>query len=415
MPGSPRDAALTTRRSFLHFLLGGPLFASSAAGAAERLLAVIESRDPIAAAEDAINAFDLRAAAERNLSQAHWDYLSLGVGDEVTLRENREAFARVQLRPRRLVDTRDVDPSTSLGGTPLASPIVLAPCGAQKAFHPEGELAVARAAREGDHLQILSTGSSSPIEAVAAARGDPIWFQLYATRVFPATRWMLRSAEEVGCPAVVLTVDIVGGGENRDRINRHHRWENPACDPCHATLSATIVEGAARAANAVGIDPFEVLSDLMVLDWDFVDRVRDATTMDLWIKGILTAEDAERCIEHGVDGIVVSNHGGRAEDVGLATIEALPEIAAAVKGRIPLLVDSGFRRGTDVFKGLALGASAVAVGRPYLWGLSAFGREGVEVLLRLLRRELAMSMKAMGTPDVAAITSERVRIRGERG
>jgi isopentenyl diphosphate isomerase/L-lactate dehydrogenase-like FMN-dependent dehydrogenase len=166
-----------------------------------------------------------------------------------------------------------------------------------------------------------------------------------------------------------------------------------------------------RSLYAVGIDPRDVIQDAMILDWDTVDRIRDGTSMQLVIQGqgILTAEDARLCIEHGVDGIIVSNHGGRAEDSGLATIEVLPEIAAAVAGRIPILIDSGFRRGTDVFKALALGASAVCVGRPYLWGLAAFGQEGVEAVLSLLRRELETIMTEMGTRELASITPDHVR------
>jgi isopentenyl diphosphate isomerase/L-lactate dehydrogenase-like FMN-dependent dehydrogenase len=405
------------RRAFLRFLLASPLLAAPRVGAAvERLIAQVavdeysaaEMGDLIAAAEEAINVFDFRAVAERNLSQAHYDYLAQGVEHEVTLRANREGFAAYQLRPRRLVDTRDVDLATEIAGTTLSSPIVLSPCGSQKAFHPEGELAVARAARRKDHLQLLSTGSSTPLEEVVAARGAPIWFQLYASRFWPVTRWLLKQAEDAGCPAVVLTVDTVGIGENRDRIRRHQRVDNPACQPCHGTFDK-LFDGFGRAARVFGVDARELVSDMLVLDWDFVDRIRDTTDMKLWIKGILTGEDASLCLEHGVDGIVVSNHGGRAEDVGLSTIEVLPEIVAAVGGRVPILVDSGFRRGTDLFKALALGADAVCVGRPYLWGLASFGQEGVETVLGILRRELEMAMKAMGTPSVASITPAHVR------
>jgi isopentenyl diphosphate isomerase/L-lactate dehydrogenase-like FMN-dependent dehydrogenase len=163
------------------------------------------------------------------------------------------------------------------------------------------------------------------------------------------------------------------------------------------------------AAKTVGIDLADTVSDALVLDWDYVDRIRDATSMNLVIKGILTHEDAGLCVEHGVDGIVVSNHGGRTEDSGLSTIEALPEIVAAVDGRMPVLIDSGFRRGTDIFKALAIGASAVCVGRPYLWGLAAFGQEGVEAVLAILRREFEVIMKQMGTPTLPSITSAHVR------
>jgi isopentenyl diphosphate isomerase/L-lactate dehydrogenase-like FMN-dependent dehydrogenase len=203
----------------------------------------------------------------------------------------------------------------------------------------------------------------------------------------------------------VLTVDQVGLGRNRDSLHRYRRPTNRECQGCHQSLGEKIQRG----AEALGIDMRDVIQDSMILDWDVVDRIRGETSMKLVIKGILTHEDARLCVEHGVDGIVVSNHGGRAEDSGRASIEALPEVVAAVKGRIPILVDSGFRRGTDVFKAIALGASAVCIGRPYLWGLAAFGQDGVEAVLAILRREFETIMTEMGTPNLAAITPAHVR------
>jgi isopentenyl diphosphate isomerase/L-lactate dehydrogenase-like FMN-dependent dehydrogenase len=403
---------VSTRRDFLRFLLGSPLLVSSAPAAAlERLLAVApreggrETADLLRSAADAIDVFDFEPVARRILLPPHYVYLSMGIHDEFTLRANREAFGRFRLRPRRLVDVRELDCSSALLGTRLSCPIALAPAASQQAFHAEGELAVARAARRRDHLQILSTGASLPLEEVVEARGAPVWFQLYTSRLWPITRHQLRAAERAGCPVVVLTVDQIGLGRNRDRLRRYRRRENPECRPCHDSLADRIQRG----ADAVGIDLVEAVSDLMVLDWDVVDRIRDGTSMKLVIKGILTAEDASLCVEHGVDGIVVSNHGGRAEDSGLASIEVLPEIANAIAGRIPILIDSGFRRGSDVFKALALGASAVCIGRPYLWGLAAFGQEGVEAVLAILRRELEEIMMEMGTPDLSAITPAHVR------
>ncbi|MHC4861114.1 MAG: alpha-hydroxy acid oxidase, partial [Planctomycetota bacterium] len=407
------EAGRRSRRSFLRFLLGSPLlFAARPTWAMDETLGGGRGpdlppgcepppRELIEAAGDAIDVFDFQAVAERNLSPAHYAYLSMGVQHEVTLRANRSAFERFQLRPRRLVDVRKLDTSTEILGTRLSSPILLAPAASQRGFHPEGELAVARAARRKGHVQILSTGSSAPLVEVAEALGTPPWFQLYTARVWPATRMQLKEAEDAGCPAVVLTVDIVANGANRDRMRRYRRGENPECRSCHASSAGDALRGLSDAARRVGLDPGAWLQKLLVLDWDYVDRIRDATSMKLWIKGILTPEDASLCVEHGVDGIVVSNHGGRAEDNGLSTIEVLPEIARAVDGRIPILVDSGFRRGTDVVKALALGASAVCVGRPYLWGLAAFGQPGVEAALGILRAELATTMKQMGTPTVA--------------
>ena len=404
-----------TRRGFLRALGGAPLLLGAApAQAFPRLLAHLESGDApadlITKARDAIHVFDFEPVARRNLQEAHWTYLSMGVQDELTLRRNRSAFDGFQLRPRRLADTRNLDTSLTLFGEELSSPIFLCPAGSQGAFHPDAELAVARAARAVDHLQILSTGTSTPIEEVADARRGALWFQLYTPRMLALTRDLVKRAEKVGCRVLVLTVDQAGIGMNRDRLRRFRRHDNPSCAGCHDDIGDSLLQGRLhRALGAVGIDTVDLIRDLSTIDWDTVDRLRDATSMKLVIKGILTAEDAERSLEHGVDGLVISNHGGRAEDTGLSSIEVLPEIAAAVKGRVPLLIDSGFRRGTDVFKALALGATAVGVARPYLWGLSAFGQDGVEAVLRLLRRELEQLMVEMGTPDLAAITSASVR------
>ena len=410
-------AAGVGRRALLRFLLGSPLLlASRPIRALEQMLAsgcppgcVSQARAPIEAAGEAIDVFDFRAVAERNLLPGHYTYLSMGVQHEVTLRANRSAFERFQLRPRRLVGVREPDTSSEILGTHLSSPILLAPAGSQRAFHPEAEIAVARAARRKDHVQILSTESSASLDEVALALGTAPWFQLYTARVWPVTRMQLRSAEQAGCPAVVLTVDIVAAGANRDRIRRYRRDENPECRSCHASFLGDSLRDISSAAGAVGVDLEGWVKNLLVLDWDYVDRIRDATSMKLWIKGILTPEDAELCVEHGVDGIVVSNHGGRAEDSGLSTIEALPEIARAVAGRIPILIDSGFRRGSDVVKALALGASAVCIGRPYLWGLAAFGQQGVEAVLEILRAELATTMKQLGIPSLDAVGSAQVR------
>jgi 4-hydroxymandelate oxidase len=419
---TPTDLGGTNRRSLLRFLLTSPLlFAPRPVAAFEQLLAAAgqagatadDVREIISAAGDAIDVFDFEFVAERNLSPAHYTFLSMGVQHEVTLRANRSAFDEVQLRPRRLVNVRDLDTSSEILGTKMPCPIVLAPAGAQEAFHPEAELAVARAAKRTDQLQILSTASSTPIEEVVDARGAPVWFQLYTADLWPVTRMQLRQAESAGCPAVALTVDNMSAilGQNRDRMRRYRRDDNPECQACHGSLAADVINAVVKGAHRVGFDLEERLANLMILDWDNVDRIRDATTMKLLIKGILTREDARLCIEHGVDGIVVSNHGGRAVDTGLSAIEALPPIVEEVDGRIPILIDSGFRRGTDIFKALALGADAVCIGRPYLWGLSAFGQAGVEAVLDILRAEFELVMKGMGTPDLQSITSEFVQLK----
>jgi 4-hydroxymandelate oxidase len=418
--------ATVARREFLRFLAGSPLLLSTLPAAAfdtmlsaplgtmlsagtDPMLSADSGNDAVArellaAAADAVNVFDFEPVAKQKLSPAHYTYLSMGIQDEFTLKANREAFGNYQLRPRRLMDVRELDTTTEVLGQKLSSPIMLCPAGSQKAFHPEGELAVARAARRRDLVQILSTSTSTPIREVAEARGAPVWFQLYTPRHWTVTSRQIREAEEAGSPVVVLTVDQIGLGRNRDALSRYRRRQNAECKTCHQSLS----EKFQRGTDALGIDLRDWIQDSMILDWDVVDRIRDGTSMKLVIKGILTHEDARLCVEHGVDGVVVSNHGGRAEDSGLASIEALPEIVAAIGGRIPILVDSGFRRGTDIFKALALGASAVCIGRPYLWGLAAFGEEGVDAVLTILRREVETIMTEMGTVNIDSITSEHV-------
>jgi isopentenyl diphosphate isomerase/L-lactate dehydrogenase-like FMN-dependent dehydrogenase len=419
-------AAHASRRSFLRFLLGSPgLFVGGAADAVERAVEAISGCEPdlfpggdlISSPEEAINVFDFRAVAERSLSPAHYAYLASGVDHERGLHANRAGFSRFGLRPRRLVDVTDLDTRSDVLGTRLSCPVALAPAGMQTAFHPEGELAVARAARSVDHLQILSTASAKSLDEVLEARGAPVWFMLLTPRLWPFTRLQLARAERAGCSVVVLTVDYVGFG-SQDRLRRFRgpgdpfpEVENPECIRCHGRSAGA---GIGRLFTAFGQDPFEIASDALTLDWDYVDRIRDATSMKLVLKGILTHEDASLCLEHGIDGIVVSNHGARQIDNPLSTIEVLPEIVRAVDGRIPVLIDSGFRRGTDVFTALALGASTVCIGRPYLWGLAAFGEAGVEAVLRLLRRELETVMRQMGTPSIAAITRDFVEHPDQR-
>jgi 4-hydroxymandelate oxidase len=323
--------------------------------------------------------------------------MALGTDDAGTLRANREGFRQFQLRMRRLVDVRNIDTATDLLGERHSLPVLIAPCAAQRAFHADGEVAVAQAAKSRGVAQMLSTVSSFGVEEVNEARGAPVWFQLYPSADWQETRKLVKRAEAAGCPVVVLTVDLPDS--NREIMVRHHRETNPECQACHAP-------------DAGVIQPFPMVDvgsiNTAFMNWDYVDRLRDATSMRLFLKGIVTAEDASLALEHDVDGIIVSNHGGRAEDSGRSTIESLPEVVAAIDGKIPVIIDSGFRRGTDLFKALALGADAIAIGRPYLWGLSAFGQEGVETVLDLLKRELEIVMRQAGTTRIAEISRNAI-------
>lgn len=406
----------TSRREFLRFLLGSPLLAGAGlpfvgweppapdAGIDPTALAeyVRQAQSPplIQAAEQAVNVFDLQAVAKQKIPVAHYAYLATGVDDDATLAANREGFADLRVNVRRLVDVSDIDMSVELFGTTWPTPIIIAPCGSQKAFHDDGELAVARAARAKNHLQILSTVTTTSIEDVAAARGAPIWSQLYASADWNITEALLRRAEGAGCPAVVLTVDMPIGGK-RDSLLIGMRSDDRNCVPCHGNDSENFATYVRRKPMFDGLDVSGIPSlDTPGMTWDFIGRLKEATTMKVVVKGIMTADDARRCIYNGADGIVVSNHGGRAEESGMATIAVLPEIAEAVDGQVPLLMDSGIRRGTDVFKALALGADAILIGRPYLWGLGAFGQPGVEAALEILRSELEIAMQQFGAPTL---------------
>ena len=402
-----------SRRSFAKFLLASPLLLHSkhllAAGTEQPLAAV---RELIERAADAIDIFDFEAVAANTLSEAHYTYLSMGVQHEVTLRANSSAFDSIKLQPRRLVGrVKDIDLSTELFGEKLSHPIMLSPVGAQGAFHPEAELASAKAAGQTESLQILSGVSSKSLRDVTAARGAPVWSQMYTSNIWMHTSSQIEEAEEAGSPTLVLTVDITATsfGQNRDRIRRFRRDNNPQCQPCHETSTAESVIGAViDAGDAVGLNLARTFENLLILDWEYVDRIREATNMNLVLKGIMSARDARLAIEHGVDGIIVSNHGGRATDIGLSTIEVLASIVDEVKREIPVLIDSGFRRGTDIFKALALGADAVCVGRPYVWGLASFGQEGVEAAITMLKSELDLTMRGMGTPNVESITEDYI-------
>ena len=389
-----QDSTLASRRAFLRFLASSPAIYAAGPAMGQNL------SDPyapqvISKANEAINVFDFHEVAKRTFLPGHYTMMALGTDDGGTVRANREGFKKIQLRMRRLVDVRNIDTSIELFGQRYPLPILIAPCGRQKAFHPEGEVAVARAAKSKGVEQILSTYTSTAIEEVNTARGRPIWFQLFPASEWQATRTLVKRAEAAGCPVLALTVDFPA--RNFEVLDRHRRHTNPDCQVCHAD------------ANVVRPPPMidgikQWNSDISFMDWDFVDRLKNSTSMKLVLKGIVTAEDASLAVEHGVDGIIVSNHGGRAEDSGRSTIESLPEVVDAVDGRMPVIVDSGFRRGTDIFKALALGADAIAIGRPYLWGLGSFGQEGVETVLDLLKRELEIVMRQAGTTRIEEIT-----------
>jgi isopentenyl diphosphate isomerase/L-lactate dehydrogenase-like FMN-dependent dehydrogenase len=409
------------RRQLLRYLASSPLLAASpgagalsalagtlSAGALAQSFDAVRSQtrkvgDVIGAPEDALNVFDFEPAARKALPPAHYGYLATGVDGDATLRANNEDYARVRIKARRLIDTRKIDTRLRLFGVEYASPIFLCPVSSQGAFHDDAELAVARAARKKGMHMILSTSANSAIADVSREHGAPVWLQLYPTDDWTVTMALLRKAEAAGTPAVVLTVDRQGG-RNTETLFRIRRDDDRSCIACHGGGFANEV---ARKPLFEKIDVSKVGNLYGTgMTWDFVARLRASTKMKVLLKGIMTAGDAARAVRAGVDGIIVSNHGGRAEESGQSTIAALPAVVQAVGGKIPVLVDGGVRRGTDVFKALALGATAVGIGRPYCWGLAAFGQPGVEAVLSILQREFETIMRQAGTTSLGLIGSD---------
>jgi 4-hydroxymandelate oxidase len=399
----------SARRQLLKFMAASPYVAAFGGVASFLQQGTFAQRTPdtaevIGAPTDALSVFDFEEAAHRKVLPGHWAYMASGVDDDATLRANREGFKHVQLRPRRLHDATKVDMRVELFGTMYNSPIFLCPTGGEKSFHPDGELAIARAAKARGTLQFLSTATSTGVEDVNKALGRPVWYQLYAPSSWDACAQLLRRVEAAGCSVIALTVDNTTG-RNSETYLRTRPKDLRQCAACHEGEPAP---GIKDRRMYDGINMTGVRTQNPTMDWAFVDRLRTFWKGKFIIKGIDTHEDARLCLEHGIDGILVSNHGGRATETGRATIEALPEVVAEVGNRIPVFVDGGVRRGTDVFKALALGAKAVGIGRPFLWGLGAFGQAGVDRVLEILQGELKLVMGNCGTQRVAEITRAHV-------
>jgi 4-hydroxymandelate oxidase len=391
-----------SRRELLRFVLGSPLVAYAGAPLAalsawwpEVAIARPELAVPDAARR-ALDVFQMQAAAQRQLDPAAWHFIVGGADDGKTVAANRGAFDAWQIRARRLIDVSSIDTGIELFGQRLPSPLLLAPAGDQAFVYEGGELATARAVTRSRHAMICSMVSSNSITEIAAATEAPLWFQLYPSRHRAFMQYLIARAEQAGCRALVLTVDGPTLG-NREA----ERWFRTRSE-----------RRTVRLGNFEDYPAKKGIGDPSIT-WETVAWLREQTSLPLVLKGIVTGEDAALCIEHGVDGIIVSNHGGRQEESGRGTLECLPEIVAATDGAVPVLIDGGFRRGTDIFKALALGANAVCIGRPYLWGLGAFGEAGVARVLSLLDTELARIMKFAGTTDIESIRSGE-RLLAER-
>lgn len=394
----------TALRQFAAFVAASPLLRGQVSKADFDIVKPV-SKEPWM---EPANVFDFAALAKRKLDPVAWDYLEGGSEDEIALADNRAAFNRIILRPRALVDVSKIDLSLELFGLKLPYPIILDPAGGKNCFYPDGENVVARAAASARALHITNGG----IDRLVQSGAGPAWFMLTTgapLRTTAAMKAFLKPLEDKGCSRICFTTDImyVSHRERNIRNKFERMWCEvglPQRDPQGRLPEAKNPERAGEYPSR----PFPTPT------WEKLQEFVSLTKLPVVLKGVLTAEDAERAVQHGAAGIIVSNHGGRQLDHVGATIEALPEVVAAVRGRIPVLIDGGFRRGTDILKALALGAKAIAIARPYLYGLAAFGQPGVERVLELLRTELALDMALAGVPNLQAIDRSLVRIRGEK-
>ena len=351
-----------------------------------------------------LNLAEIEAAARERLTTLAYEYYVGGANDEVTVRENLSAFEQLALRYRVLVDVSRRSTSTTVLGTPIDLPVLIAPTAFQRLACDEGEIATARAASAAGTVMILSTASTCTIEDVGAV-GGRLWFQLYVYSDRGLTKALVERAEACGMQAVVLTVDApVLGRRERDLRNRFHLPDGIrlANVPSSGSVPLPTGHGESGLANhfATGIDAS--------ITWRDVEWLRSITRLPVLIKGIVRGDDAARAVEHGAAGIIVSNHGGRQLDTAIASIRALPDVAEAVNGRAEVLLDGGVRRGTDVIKAIALGARAVLVGRPVVWGLAASGENGARRVLELLRAEIDLAMALCGCPTVGDISRDLV-------
>ena len=344
-----------------------------------------------------LNPRDYEALARARLPQSIYDYYAGGAGDEITVRENELAWTRKRLIPRMLVDVSTCDLRTTALGAPLSMPIITAPCALNQLAHPDGERAVARAVAAEGIAQVLSTLSSTSLEDVAATAAAPRWFQLYVYRDRTITHELVKRAEAAGYVAICITVDVQRPG-NRERDLRNG-FKVPMQIRA-ANFNQAIEDTADGSALLKYInDQFDPS-----LTWEALEWLRSITTLPIVVKGLLSADDARLAVTHGAAGIGVSNHGGRQLDTVVTSCDALSPIVDAVGGAAEVFVDGGIRRGTDVLTALAMGARAVLIGRPYLWGLAVDGEHGVRRVLTLLRDDLSLSMALAGAADIPSIT-----------
>ncbi len=339
-----------------------------------------------------LTAFDFEPVFRANVPLSIYDVTAHGTDSEFTLLRNRDAFDWVTLVGRGGVAVEDVDTSTEIFGFPMNSPIMLAPTSRQRDLHPDGELGMYRAATTTDTTMIVSNASSFPFTRISEAASGPLWYQLYARRDIETNRQPLADGQAAGAQTIVVTIDQQASYYERDLHDFH--------------LGGTV--RSPRRARETS-NPYGVGDGRLWYEWKLFDDLRSMIDVPILAKGILTGEGAKKCLEHGVEGIIVSNHGARAIDYGPSTLEVLQEVVAAVDGRVPVLIDSGFRRGSDVLKALALGADAVCLGRASRWGLGAFGEQGAQKVIEIINAELVQAMAAAGCPDIKSINESIIR------
>jgi 4-hydroxymandelate oxidase len=371
------------------FLAGSPLLTPSLFGQKDP----VRDHTRVPGLNELLTAFDFEAVAYTKQPRAVYDYRAYGSDGEFTMRRNREAFDWVELIPQRVASgpaSTSINTAAELFGTKMAFPLLVSPTAGHGELHPEGELATHKgAAAAANSPMILSNNTSFPFDKVVAAATSPMWVQLYPKQQLEANRAYLESAQAAGAKAVVVTVDQQVSYYERSLHDRN-------------LASTTRGRGGTRGGLTAG-NPYRVSDNRLWYEWKFFDEIRPFVKVPMIAKGIITPEDAKFCLEHGVDGVYVSNHGGRSLDYGPSTLEVLPEIVDAVHGRVPILFDSGVRRGADILKALALGASAVCLGRVPLWGLGSFGQAGVQRVLEILQAELVQAMQYTRCTTLASI------------
>ncbi|HWZ97449.1 MAG TPA: alpha-hydroxy acid oxidase [Candidatus Dormibacteraeota bacterium] len=341
---------------------------------------------------------DFEAAAEAKMSYMAREYLQSGAADEITLRRNRSIFESLLLKPRALCDVSHLDTSLNLFGLAMPHPLLLSPTAYTKLFHKDGELAVAEGAAQTKTVYTVSSFSTTSMEKVAARATYPLWFQLYTPPDRAISSDLLKRAEDSGYKAICATIDVpVLGTRNREMRSAFHMPRGMIRENLRK-----YGKGLTRSAHFSNTGVTATSLDAS-LTWNYVDWMRSNTKLPILLKGILSPEDAKLAVEHGAHGIIVSNHGARNLDTLPCTLEALPGVVTAVGGKIPVLFDGGIRRGTDIFKALALGAKAALIGRPYVYGVVVSGAAGVARLIEILLEELRVAMSICGRPNLASI------------